>query len=145
MKIEKSNYQGYLWYSDEKYPRLIEDETLEIDLNEYINPFIIEGLLCDKKTSQMIRYVDGIYRVKKWDLKEIEHYPDLAETMNEKKLDCQICKQVEEFLAHRMGNRTLRFYRCWHLQGDNSQEKLCEGMSAFVPGERVFLGFGVKK
>ena len=61
MKIEKSNYQGYLWYSDEKYPRLIEDETLEIDLNEYINPFIIEGLLCDKKTSQMIRYVDGIY------------------------------------------------------------------------------------
>lgn len=145
MKIVKSSYQGYLWYSDETAPRVIEDELLELDFDEHANPFIIEGLLCDKTTSWMIRYVDGAYKVVKWNLEEIEKYLDLKDAIDSKLLDCTACKQEEKFLGHRMGNRILRFYRCWHLQEDDTQEQLCGGMPAFVPGERVFLGFSVKK
>ncbi len=144
MKIVKSNYQGYLWYSDQMLPKVIENEVMELDLDEHVNPFIIEGLLCDGTTSWMIRYVDGAYKVKKWNLEEIEAFQDLKEAMDRKELKCTDCKQIEGFLAHRMGDRVLKFYRCWHLQNDSIREKLCEGMLAFVPGERVFLGFSVK-
>ena len=45
MKIVKSNYQGYLWYSDQMHPKVIENEVMELGLDEHVNPFIIEGLL----------------------------------------------------------------------------------------------------
>ncbi len=45
MKIDKSKYQGYLWYSDEKEPRVFNNEEFELEMAENTNPFIVEGHL----------------------------------------------------------------------------------------------------
>ena len=63
--IEAAKYKGYLWYSNEKEPKVFDGNEMvpEINLDEKENPFIIEGNLwdADNLMSIMIRYVDGKY------------------------------------------------------------------------------------
>lgn len=62
MKIEKSNYQGYTWYSNEKAPRVYNcDKEIELELEDGENPFVVEGFLCDGAKSISIKFVDGLY------------------------------------------------------------------------------------
>lgn len=124
MKIEKSKYQGYLWYSDKNEPNVILDEEFELEISDDENPFVIEGQLFDGKTSISIKYVDGKYIVRRYNLSE---------------LDGVVQDQV--FLSHRMDNRQLKFKLFWKEQSD----ELCSNMGVYQPAEFVFVGFKNKE
>ncbi len=124
MKIEKSKYQGYLWYSDKKEPQVLNDEMFELEIDDNANPFIIEGQLCDGHKSISIKYTDGQYVVKTNDLDELEG--EIQEQM---------------FYSHRMGGMKLKFKQIWKEQPD----ELCEGMRVLQPAELVFVGFNDKE
>ena len=120
MKIEKSTYKGYLWYSDQKSPDVFENKEIELELSDDTNPFIIEGQLYDGKTSISIKYVDGKYVVKSYVIDVLKG--DVKEQM---------------FYSHRMGGRKLKFRQYWRPIPD----ELCEGMEVLQPAEWVFVGF----
>lgn len=133
-QIEKSTYQGYLWYSDKDQPKVLNNEDLEITLDKKINPFIIEGHLFDGKQSISIKYLDGKYIVKKYILDELSE-KDFTE---------------QSFLAHRMGDvKALKFRQYWGESegkyGRKQKDELCEGMSVLQPAVLVFVGFNDKE
>ena len=120
MKIEKSTYQGYLWYSNEKQPQVFDNEAFELEIADDANPFIIEGQLYDGKKSVSIKYVDGKYIVKSYETDS---------------LTGEFQEQV--FHSHRMDGKRLKFKQFWKEQPDD----LCEGMKVLQPAELVFVGF----
>ena len=69
MKIEKSIYDGYIWYSDKSEPEVFQSQDFEFDTDEIVNPFIIEGQLYDaqKRVSYSIKFVDGEYICKTYE------------------------------------------------------------------------------
>jgi len=126
MKIEKSTYQGYLWYSNAQEPEVYNNEECELEIDEKTNPFVIEGQLFDGKVSINIRYVDGEYVVKKYTLSELEGLEYKQQT----------------FFGNRMKDRNsgfhnLVFRQYWREQKDEN----CEGMKVLRPAELVFVGF----
>lgn len=123
MKIDKSTYQGYLWYSDEKEPRVFNNEEFELDIANDENPFVVEGHLFDGINSISIKYVDGKYIVKTYEVKDNDFKsPNL----------------VKEFLPNCMKSvKKLRFLEYWKPKEDN----LCENMEVLQPAEFVFVGF----
>ena len=120
MKIEKSTYQGYLLYSNEKQPQVFDNEAFELEIADDANPFIIEGQLYDGKKSVSIKYVDGKYIVKSYETDS---------------LTGEFQEQV--FHSHRMDGKRLKFKQFWKEQPDD----LCEGMKVLQPAELVFVGF----
>lgn len=124
MKIEKSKYEGYLWYSDTSTPDIKTGEEFGIEINEDANPFIIEGQLFDGKKSVSIKYVDGKYVVNTYDLEKLDGV-----------------FQEREFHSYRMGDRRLKFKQYWRPQKD----ELCEDMQVLQPAELVFVGFNNKE
>ncbi len=125
MKIEKSIYQGYIWYSDQTKPKTYNNEEFdgkELDNNE--NPFIVEAQLFDTVNliSYSIKYVDGRYICTEYNLAD---YKDI---------------EFEElsYVAHRLdGVSTLHFRQYWRPEPD----KQCAGMPVLQPKELVFVGF----
>lgn len=124
MKIEKSKYQGYLWYSDKKEPQVLNNEVFELQIADDANPFVIEGQLYDGMKSISIKYVDGKYIVNTYDLNA---------------LDGEIQEQM--FHSHRMEGKLLKFKQIWKKQPD----ELCENMHVLQPAELVFVGFNNDK
>lgn len=127
MKIEKSKYEGYLWYSDQTEPEVIYNyDEFELEINDNANPFIIEGQLFDGKKSISIRYVDGKYYKQEFIMEElagVDYTPKV-------------------FKAHRMGNQAnLYFNQYWRPEPD----ELCENMDVLQPAELVFIGFNKKE
>lgn len=121
MKIEKSKYQGYLWYSDESKPaKVLNNEEFEIEIADNANPFIVEGQLFDGQKSISIKYVDGKYFFNTYDLNALDGV-----------------MQEQKFYSHRMGGKQLKFKQIWEEQPD----ELCEGMQVLQPAELVFVGF----
>ncbi len=120
MKIEKSKYQGYLWYSDKKEPQVLNNEVFELEIADNANPFVIEGLLFDGQKSINIKYVDGKYIVNTYDLNALDGV-----------------MQEQKFYSHRMDGKQLKFRQIWKEQPD----ELCEGMQVLQPAELVFVGF----
>lgn len=120
MKIEKSKYQGYLWYSDNKEPQVLNNEVFELEIADNTNPFVIEGQLFDGQKSISIKYVDGKYYVNTYDLDDLDGV-----------------KQEQMFFSHRMGDRKLYFKQFWQPVNDEQ----CEGMQVLQPAELVFVGF----
>lgn len=120
MKIEKSKYEGYIWYSDQQNPRVLCAEDFELDVSNESNPFIIEGHLYDGKKSISIKYADGKYIVKQYLLEELSG-------------------EIEElsFVSHRMNGRILEFKQYWREEND----VLCSGMPVLQAKELVFVGF----
>ena len=109
-QIEKSTYQGYLWYSDKDQPKVLNNVDSEITLDETKNPFVIEGQL-----------FDGKYIVKKYVLAELPK-EDFTE---------------QSLLAHRMKDvKSLNFRQYWREQED----ELCDGKKVLQPAELVFVG-----
>lgn len=127
MKIEKSKYQGYLWYSNDKKPHIINNEEFEIEKSETENPFIIEGQLYDKakRVSYSIKFVDGEYIIKEYRLDDLK--------------DADYTEQT--FYANRRDDKRLLFYQYWKEEPDG----LCEGMKVLQPAELVFVGFKNKE
>lgn len=128
--MKNNLYEGYLWYSNEKTPRVLNGEPWsEAELDASKNPFIIEGQLYDKENliSYSIKYVDGQYFCKKYELKETDFN------------DIEIDKV--SFKAHRMGKGVvlefLQYYR-------EVEDELCEGMKVLQSAEKVFIGFKEK-
>lgn len=124
MKIEKSKYQGYLWYSDNKEPQVLNNEVFELEIADNANPFVIEGQLFDGQKSISIKYVDGKYYVNTYDLEDLDGV-----------------KQEQMFFSHRMGDRKLYFKQFWQPVNDEQ----CEGMQVLQPTELVFVGFNDKE
>ena len=139
LHIPPGLYMGYLWLSDEATPIIIPEQNdrynLEKDgLNFYAdqNPFIIEALLFDpsRNLSYTIKYVDGGYIVKKYDLGE---------------LVSPYFKEVT-YQTHRMDGRKLKFRQYW----EEDHDEFCDdpqdsrGMKTLRPGTIVFIGFDNK-
>ena len=125
MKIEKSIYDGYIWYSDKSNPEIFQNQDFEFDADKIGNPFIIEGQLYDeqKKISYSIKFVDGKYICKKYEVESTD--------FNKKDVE------IKTFHANRMDNLKLQFLQYWKDEND----ELCEGMKVLQPAELVFIGF----
>lgn len=127
--MEKPLYDGYLWYSDQKKPKVLKQEAFNLDaLCESENPFIIEGQLWnkDKRESISIKYVDGKY---------IVSGPVVVEDYKEEKTELFTKKR---YIPHRIeGIKHIVFLQYWRKEKDN----LCEGFETLVPDRLVFVGF----
>lgn len=139
-QIEAAKYEGYLWYSNEKEPKVFDGSEMvpEMSLDEKKNPFIIEGNLwdADNMKSIMIRYVDGEYIVCPTQVSEEE----LEGISSEKayKSGKGIATTLKKYLAHRIGGvKCLCFLQYWQAEPD----KMCEGMQVLRPSKLVFIGF----
>lgn len=125
MKIDKGNYEGYIWMSDSKTPVII-DKEWECEVDDCDNPFIIEGQLYNRDTGKSIsiRHIDGRYYVGEGVVAESDYHDPNVD--------------VAEYIPHRMpGIRALRFLQYWTPEPDN----LCEGLNTLVPSIRLFAGF----
>ena len=123
MKINKSIYEGYIWYSDRPEPEIKDNQEFELEIDDCSNPFIIEGQLYDSvnELSHSIRYVNGQHICKTYHLQDLQGE-----------------KFVEDvFLSHKMQGRWLRFFQYWKEEADS----LCENMGVLQPKEFVFMGF----
>lgn len=131
--IEAAKYMGYLWYSNEKEPKVFDGNEMvpEINLDEKENPFIIEGNLWDEdgRKSIMIRYVDGKYIVHRTEVNE-EELKGISSS--------QAYATRKDYLAHRIGGvKCLSFLQYWQEETDD----MCEGMQVLRPSKLVFIGF----
>lgn len=138
--MKNNLYEGYLWYSNEKTPRVLNGEPWsEAELDASKNPFIIEGQLYDKENliSYSIKYVDGQYFCKKYELKETD-FNDID--IDKVSFKAHHIDKVS-FKAHRMGKGVvlefLQYYR-------EVEDELCEGMKVLQSAEKVFIGFKEK-
>lgn len=139
-QIEAANYVGYLWYSNEKEPKVFDGNEMvpEINLDEKKNPFIIEGNLWDGdgRKSIMIRYVDGEYivRITKVNEEELKGISS-SQVYGSKNHPATTRK---DYLAHRIGRvKCLSFLQYWKAEADD----MCEGMQVLRPSKLVFIGF----
>lgn len=121
MKINKSKYQGYIWYSNAQNPQVItDDKEFELEVLDNVNPFVIEGQLYDGERSISIKFVDGEYIVKDILVSDIKGE-----------------KKEQTFYSNRMDGRILKFIQFWREESD----EYCEGMKVLQPKELVFVGF----
>lgn len=122
MKIDRSTYDGYIWYSDSAKPEVMENRGFELEIDDCANPFVVEGQLFDRSRnlSYSIRYVDGRHICIKYDLNTLEGE-----------------NTVDVFCSNKMDDRKLRFVTYWKAESD----PLCEGMEVLQPNEVVFVGF----
>lgn len=122
--IECAEYQGYVWYSDQKEPEII-DGTYQKDITSEENPFIIEAQLYAPKANHSIsvRYVDGEYIVNQYDLS--------AESAN------ALESRVREYMSNRMDGCVLCFKELWKAE----QDPYCEDFYVLEPKDFIFIGF----
>lgn len=117
--------QGYLWYSDRNEPIIIHKD-FELDLDDEVNPFVIEGFICNSELSVSIKYVDGEYFINKYKLTPEDRNSEVDKD------------DILTFRANRMpGKSQLIFRQKWQLKAD----VLCEGMEVLRPSELIFIGF----
>ena len=125
-------YEGYLWYSDQENPKVLDRQALTLP-EEGTNPFVVEGQLYNEseKLSYSIKYVDGQYIVHQFQVKDA---PKDTSRM--------------AYLSNRMGNRRLLFLRCWEevFQIDNVDGLGGPvGLPILMQTKNVFIGFKKKK
>lgn len=142
--IEAAKYVGYLWYSNEKEPKVFDGNEMvpEINLDEKKNPFIIEGNLWDEDgrgESIMIRYVDGEYIVHRTQVKKEELKGSSSRAYSQAYgSGSPIATTLKKYLAHRIeGVKCLCFLQYWQAESD----EMCEGMQVLRPSKLVFIGF----
>lgn len=128
LEIKKSKYQGYVWYSDQTEPQILDGEDFELKRNAMENPFVIEALLYDGAHSIQVKYVDGSYLVRNICIKDVEG-----------KLSFEPAEDMEFYLPNRMDlkGKVLAFKRYWKQMAD----PMCEDMKVLVPQPLVFVGF----
>lgn len=125
MVISKSQYEGYLWFSNEKKPLVLDKESFELEIPDDANPFVVEGFLFDGTKSISIKYLDGKYHIYEYNIN------DFAD---------QEFREVV-FFSHRMDGRKLRFRQYMR----SVEDELCEEMEVLQPAELVFVGFNNKE
>lgn len=124
MKIDKAIYEGYVWWSDENAPCVIDNEEFELQIADEANPFVVEAQLycAETETSIAVKYVDGSYRNIRIENKELAG---------------KISSDEKKYHATRMNGKVLRFRQYWREESD----PLCEGMAVLQPAELAFVGF----
>lgn len=136
INIQLSNAQGYLWYSDQTEPETYNNEPVELLLDEKDNPFIIEGQFYsnDEKKSISIKFIDGKYVVKTYDLSAHRFIAPDSAVMTE--------GGVEQYIANSRLNlsQPLNFIRVWRTVKDN----INDNWETLRPTGLVFKGFGIK-
>ena len=127
IKINKC--EGYLWWSDQQKAKVYQDELIDICLDEAKNPFVVEGQLYDEenKESYSVKYVDGLYLIKKYKVDESDYI--------------NIDNEEKSYLSNRMDDRWLKFLSYWEEKKDAS----CMGMSVLTLTKNVFIGFDERK
>ena len=120
VKLPDAKYQGYIWYSNDTEPRIIEG-TFDLELRADVNPFIAEAFLLDvdNSISHSIRYVDGHYLFNSTQLNSDDY-----------------CNAIP-FAGKNMKGRNLLFRQRWRTIKD----KYCCEMETQVPEQMVFVGF----
>lgn len=131
----EQKYEGYLWWSHATSPEVYQNQQLPEWPEEKSNPFIIEGQLYDKsnKKSFSIRFVDGEYIIRKYDLEKMEL------EIQEKKCESIVKKYIPNRFPDNI--KKICFQEFWRPQEDD----LCEGMNVLQPAETVFVGFNCKE
>lgn len=135
---------GYLWMSNEREPRVLEDCSIEqsnerhenspVLLELGANPFIVEAELWDAEAfvSYAIHHAGNEIVCQQYEVKaEDRDHNDNTETT---------------FLSHRMDGRVLHFLDYWEPRRDvdvaGVSDELKDGkMSSLVMTRRVFVGF----
>lgn len=127
-QVVTAKYEGYIWYSDEKEPRVFSgDEPVDVEKllrDDADRHFVVEGNLWNEETRESIaiRYADGQYRVRRAEVSGI-----VSELVTDK-----------TFVPHKIdGVKALKFKQLWEEQED----PLCECMPALRPKRLVFVGF----
>lgn len=128
LEINKSKYEGYVWYSDRTEPEILDGQDFELRKTASENPFVLEALLFDGQNSIQVKYVDGKYLVRNLRLESLD-----------KNLVFDPSLDREFYLPNRMnlGKRSLAFRRYWERKND----PMCEQMEILVPLPLVFVGF----
>ena len=117
-----TNYEGYLWESNEEVPDIYHvGEAFEDDFEASQNPFIVEGWLYDAAAnkSYAIRYLDGQYL-------RVEHDLSVSET-TEIKYQAHDLKDVSRF----------KVVEHWVPEDDDN----CAGMPVLRHAWTAFAGF----
>lgn len=128
-QLSFKEYVGYLWWSDQEKPEIIDGNAPQGKLAEGTNPFVVEGQLYNKTedVSYSIKYVDGKHVVRK--------YTGMKEDMNNKN------HEVKEYLSNRMDGKWLKFLRYWEdvpSTGETSNE-----WPVLTQTKNVFIGFKI--
>lgn len=126
--INNAKYQGYIWYSDQSHPEVLDGNSeRELELDENANPYIVEANLWDNanRKSISIRYIDGKYYTNEKTVEEDELSGDTDHSTRK-------C-----YIAHRIdGYRYLHFIQYWKTRKDT----LCADMEVLEPERLVFIG-----
>ena len=123
--IPLKEYEGYLWFSDQKRPSYITSSKpfRKEDLTKH--PFVVEGALYSKEDnlSISIRSIDGRYLIHQFDLSALQN---------------NRYRQIEqEWFVSKDSQRKVKMAEIWELTSD----KLCEDMETYRPAFKVFMGF----
>jgi len=126
--LSSLNFEGYLWYSHEKNPKLYPDETQ--DFNSILSqlPFVIEGKVycAEEEISLQIQWLDGSYRIGKINMK-------LAKAEAEKN---NLLLEKVTLPAHRMQSYQLKMCHAY----ENQEDPLNPGFTNWIPTWRAFVG-----
>ena len=125
-KIEKSKYEGYIWWSNKSTPEVLKNAEYERELIDGENPFVVEAQLYDGVNSISVKYVDGEYVVNKFDI--------TAKPSD----NCEYSEQ--KYIANFDKVLGLQFRQYWRGKEDNQ----CNNMKVLQPAELVFVGFTKK-
>lgn len=122
-------YNGYIWLSNQKQPRVLVDEVLG-DFVPNDEAFIVEGFLFDGNNSYSIKFIDGKYLVNKFVVE--------ASDYNDKNV-------VDKYFVHnkvdKIGNKKLHFLQFWRTKDDEFCKTRTFDGKVLQPAELVFVGF----
>lgn len=121
-EIPSYKYEGYVWMSDAKEPKVLNDEIFDFE-NVTTNPFVIEALLYskDKKVSVQVQHT-GDYQIFEYHLGELT--------------DAEFSDK--EYLPHRLKNVSkVKFKQVWLPEEDAN----CKDMEVLNLKAIVFCGF----
>ena len=126
--IQKLQYIGYIWISDQSEPKLVNNEAFDFSVIK-TNTFIIEANLFAENESigVLIKHIDGNHFILEVDLSKAVDIPEYQFS-------------DYEYIANPALNNTkkLKFKQYWNEEED----PLCEKLPVLKPAWRAFVGFG---
>lgn len=133
--INRTAYQGYLWYSDEQIPKVFDNEEVELELDDTANPFIVEGQLYDMTEDRSIRikFIDGKYIINTYSGKTRQFNDFSGEKLTE-----GIIEQYAPSSRLNLGDKVLYFARIWV----ETEDVINDNWNTLCPSGLVFKGFG---
>lgn len=124
-EIQERMYEGYIWYSNQEEPKILNDEAFHFTEN-HMNPFVIEALLYNKsdRISVMVRHT-GKYTIHETSINNLPEGSILEE---------------KSFLTHRLTNITKAYFKqLWIPEKDI----YCSNMEVLKLKAIIFTGFKI--